>query len=343
VTEEIDIIEEVARTYGYNNIETKTRAAIDFSANVRTDLLQNEIREYLIGAGFNEILTIALQDEETAALAGKPAVKILNPVSAEMAALRTSLVTTALRVVQHNRNHGLKDLRLFEMGTVFRKNSVKEENSLENYPEEERLLTVLTGNNLPAGYGNSPRLVDLLDLKGELEALLTKFCLDNYRFIYYDTHDVLTEPGIGIEINGTYAGFFGKVRKELAAKLDIDDPVYICELSVRAIDAAWVRERKFTPLPKFPGVTRDLAFTVDASVPQEAVENTILQAGRPLCVGVILFDMYSGQQTGTGKKSLAYTVEFRSAENTLTDNEIDNVVSGIVESVRQKCNGVLRS
>ena len=117
ILEEIDIIEEVARVYGYNNIETKTHAAIDFSSNVRTDLVQSEIRDYLIGSGFNEVLAIGLQDEATLSLAGQPMIKVVNPVSAEMAALRTSLVPTALRIVKHNRNHGIKGLRLFEIGT----------------------------------------------------------------------------------------------------------------------------------------------------------------------------------------------------------------------------------
>jgi len=155
VLEEIDIIEEVARVYGYNNIETKTHAAIDFSSNVRTDLIQSEIRDYLIGSGFNEVLAICLQDEATLSLAGLPMVKVVNPVSAEMAALRTSLVPTALRIVQHNRNHGIKDLRLFEIGTIYLLNTDKLPNTLDAYIEEERLLLVLsgypgTGENLEA-------------------------------------------------------------------------------------------------------------------------------------------------------------------------------------------------
>ena len=327
ILEEIDVIEEVARVYGYNNIETKTHAAIDFSSNVRTDLLQDEIREYLIGSGFNEILAISLQDEETMSLAGKPLVKALNPVSAEMAALRTSLVTSALRIVKHNRNHGVKDLRLFEIGNIYLLNDGKALNSLDAYHEEERLLLVLSGNHAPVSYGIAARQVDILDLKGEVSALLSKFCLDNYRFIYYDTHEVLSEPCIGIEINGTYAGFFGKVRKQIADKLDIDEEVFVCELNIRAIRDGWVRDRKFSPLPKFPGVTRDLAFTVDAALPQKSVEDVIRQVGQPLLTNVVLFDMYSGQQTGMDKKSVAYTLEFQSPDHTLTEGEIDNALT----------------
>jgi phenylalanyl-tRNA synthetase beta chain len=343
ILEEIDIIEEVARVYGYNNIETKTHAAIDFSSNVRTNALQDEVREYLIGSGFNEILTIGLQDEATMSLSGRTLVKVINPVSAEMAALRTSLVTSALGIVKHNNNHGIKDLRLFELGNIHLFIDGKPSNSLEAYKEEERLLLLMNGNQMPVSYGNTARVVDMFDMKGEVTALLSKFCLDNYRFIYYDTNEVLSEPCVGIEINGTYAGFFGKVRKQIADKLDIDEAVYVCEMNIRALRDGWVRDRKFSPLPKFPSVTRDLAFTIDVTLPQNKVEDVIRQVGQPLCKSVVLFDSYSGQQTGKDKKSVAYALEFQSPDHTLTDDEIDRALAKIIETVQRQCNGVLRN
>jgi phenylalanyl-tRNA synthetase beta chain len=343
ILQEIDVIEEVARVYGYNNIETKTHAAIDFSSNVRTDALQDELREFLIGSGFNEILTIGLQDEATMSLAGKPLIKALNPVSAEMAALRTSLVTSAIGIVKHNRNHGTKDLRLFELGNIHLLIDGKASSSTEAYQEEERILLVISGNQAPVSYGNASRVVDMLDMKGEVSALLSKFCLDNYRFIYYDTHEVLSEPCVGIEINGTYAGFFGKIRKQIADELDIDEAVFVCEMNIRAIRDGWVRDRKFSPLPKFPSVARDLAFTVDVTLPQKNVEDVIRQVGRPLCTNVVLFDTYSGQQMGKDKKSIAYALNFQSSDHTLAEEEIDHALAKIIEAVQQQCNGVLRS
>jgi phenylalanyl-tRNA synthetase beta chain len=343
ILEEIDIIEEVARVYGYNNIETKTHAAIDFSSNVRTDLLQDEVREYLIGSGFNEVLAVGLQDETTLSLAGQSMVKAVNPVSAEMAVLRTSLVPSALRIVKHNKNHGIHDLRLFEIGNIHLLVAGKAPNTLEAYYEEERLLLVLSGHQAPASYGSAPRDVDVLDLKGEVTALLSKFCLDNYRFIYYDNEESLCEPSVSIEINGTYAGSFGRVRKQIAEKLGIDEVVFVCELKIRAMRDGWARDRKFSPLPKFPGVIRDLAFTIEAALPQNTVEEVIREVGHPLCTNVVLFDMYRGQQTGTEKKSLAYTLEFQSPDHTLTDSEVDDALKKIIEAVQRQCNGVLRS
>ncbi|MBN1397568.1 MAG: phenylalanine--tRNA ligase subunit beta [Bacteroidetes bacterium] len=342
IMEEIDIIEEVARIYGYNNIETKTHAAIDFSSNVRNDEFQNGIREFLIGSGFNEILTIGLQDEATMSLAGKKPVMAVNPVSAEMAALRTSLVTSALKVVKHNQNHGVKDLRLFEIGNIHLLTSEKALNSLESYKEEERLLLVISGNRQPACYGNISQPVDVLDIKGEVSVLLSKFCLDNYSFIYYDTHEILSEECVGIEINGTYAGFFGKIKKQIADKLDIDEAVFVCEINIETLRGGWVRDRKFSPLPKFPIVTRDLAFTVDVTLPQRNVEDVIREAGKPLCMNVVLFDTYTGEQTGKDKKSVAYDLEFQSPDHTLTEEEVDSVLKKIIEAVNERCKGVLR-
>jgi len=142
ISEEIDLIEEVARAYGYDNVETKTRTTVDFSKPLHTTLLQDEIRNYLIGAGFNEILTYSLQDRIKGHLMSDRAVEVLNPVSAEASVLRTSLVPGGLTVVQHNRSHGQKDLRMFEIGNVFGMHGDKPGETLDSYIEDERLFIV---------------------------------------------------------------------------------------------------------------------------------------------------------------------------------------------------------
>lgn len=341
--EEIDIVEEVARLYGYNNIETKTHSSIDFTSHVRTDLFEEEVRNYLCGAGFNEILTISLQDEVTARLAAQEPIKVLNAVSAGMEVLRTSLLPGALRVVLHNQNHGTKDLRLFEIGTVFSRQQELPPTELSSYREEQHLCLILSGFHDPLTYGVVQRKVDLYDIKGEVEAVLRKFNLDNYRFIYYDTHSPLLDMCIGIEVGGKSAGFFGKVKVEIATALELEEPVVACEVAMDVLRQHWVQERKFTPLPKFPSVMRDVAIVVEQSLPHATVEEAIRNAGRPLLQSVALFDVYSGAQLGSGKKSLAYALEFQSADHTLTDEEVEKAVEVILEAVRRQCGGVLRS
>ncbi|MCX6135225.1 MAG: phenylalanine--tRNA ligase subunit beta [Ignavibacteriales bacterium] len=343
IEEEIDLIEEIARAFGYDNIETKTRTTVDFGKPLRTKFLQDEIRSYLIGAGFNEMLTYSLQDRTKGHLMGDRAVEVLNPVSAEASVLRTSLVPGALTVVQHNRSHGRKDLRMFEIGNVFGLRGEKAGENLDAFLEEERILVVLCGHSGPAQYGTEHRSTDLFDLKGEVQALLSKFCLDKYRFISYDSASALIESALAVEINSTYAGFLGKVGKSIVQGFDIDDSVFVCELSVTELQKGWVTEKKLEPLPRFPGVHRDLAFVVSTATQHGTVAWSIREAGGTLLTDLVLFDMYVGDQVGAGSKSLAYSLEFQPMDRTLTDSEIDAVVTRIVQHVELTCNAKLRA
>jgi phenylalanyl-tRNA synthetase beta chain len=343
VGQEIDLIEEVARVYGYNNIETRTISSIDFSNAVIADRVETDIRNYFSNDGFNEMVANSLQDAATAALPGLPTVKMLNPVSVEMSTMRTSLIPGALQIVRHNRNHGNKHLRLFELGKVYTVGQSTRGESLEGFQEEDRLLILMSGKPVTAGTGIQLHETDILDLKGEVEAFLTKVCLDKYRFISYDTRSALTDSTISIEINAISAGVLGRVKGELTTKFDIDDPVFVCELALEILSKGMQSERKYVPLPKFPSVTRDLAFVVDGSVTQQSLEQTIRESGKPLLASVVLFDEYRDDKIGAGKKSLAYALEFQSQDHTLTDRESDQLITRIVDAARRECGAVLRS
>jgi len=333
----------VARAYGYDKIETKTRTTIDFTKPLNTGSLQESLRDYFIGAGFNEMLTYSLQDKAKGLMTGERAVEVLNPVSAEASVLRTSLIPGALTVVKHNRAHGLNDLRLFEIGNVFALKGEKPTDDLADFLEDERILMVMSGSVVPQQYGSEHRGVDFFDLKGEVQALLSKFCLDKYRFISYDTAGALIESALAVEINGTYAGLLGKVGKSISERFDIDDAIFVCEMRVSALVGRRTAEKKLTPLPRFPSVDRDLAFVVDSVVQHETVERTIREAGGTLLANVVLFDLYQGDQVGAGKKSLAYSLEFQPLDRTLTDREIDAEVNRIVQRVEEACKAKLRA
>lgn len=342
LVEEIDLVEEVARIYGYDNIETKTRTMIDFSKPLETKDFNDDVRSYLAGAGFHEIMTFSLQDKASASLTGEQYIEVLNPVSVEAECLRMSLVPGVLQVVQHNRSHGQKDVRLFEIGDVFSRKRNKAPETLDDVHEEHRLLVLLTGRKLPQVFGADSRNIDLFDLKGEIEAFLSKFLLDKYRFISYDNHSALTELGLTVEINGTYAGFLGKVKKSILEKFEIEDDVFVCELKLSVLKSNHCTEKKFSLLPRYPKVSRDLAFIVDQSLAQEKIESSIRDAGGALLEQIRLFDVYVGEQIGYGKKSLAYALEFQPKEKTLTDKEIDEIIKTIVARVEKKYNARLR-
>jgi phenylalanyl-tRNA synthetase beta chain len=196
---------------------------------------------------------------------------------------------------------------------------------------------------VPQQYGSEHRGLDFYDLKGEVQALLSKFCLDKYRFISYDTASALIEGALAVEINGSYAGLLGKIGKSIAERFDIDDAVFVCELRACALEASWMSEKKLNPLPRFPSVHRDLAFVVDSDMPHEVVARTIREAGGTLLANLVLFDLFQGDQVGAGKKSLAYSLEFQPLDRTLTDREIDAEVNRIVERVEEACKAKLRA
>jgi phenylalanyl-tRNA synthetase beta chain len=342
VKEEIDLIEEVARVHGYDAIETRTATVVNFGTEPPPPDLAQSLRQYLQGAGFNEVIASSLQRSWVAELSGRQTVQVLNPVSLDMATLRTSLIPGALEVIRHNMNVNRRDFRFFEIGKTYERTGA-DPADLSSYREEEWLLLVLSGMKDPARHGGTNRPVDFFDLRGEVEALLAKFSLDKVRFVCYDSERPLSAENLGIEIHGTYAGLLGKVSKKISDRFDIGQEVYFCELKLGALAAGWPGERRFRALPRFPAVVRDLAFTVDVGLPYARLEEEIRRAGGDLLAGLELFDVFSGQQLGEGRKSLALTLTFQPLDHTLTDEEASDVVARIVESVRQSCGAELRA
>ena len=342
LVQEIDLIEEVARMVGYDAIDTTMRATIDFSTHSEGPDVRSRFRSHFVGAGFNEILAPSLQSRPVARLEGQEPIEVLNPVSQEMSALRTSLLPGVLQVIRHNMNQSSKDLRFFEFGHVFGW-SGKDWGTLDDVQEEERLLVALTGSRpvLRAGLGGEP--YSIFDIKGELEAFLSKFFLDNNRLICYDSEETLTVENVGVEIQGTYAGHFGMVRREVCARFDIDQDVYVAELVVGRLKEHFSGKRSFSSLPRYPSVRRDLAFIVAEPVPSGDVESAIRRSAGEILESVELFDLYTGAPLDAGKKSLAYTLVFQPTDRTLTDADVDAVVASIVRGVRQACGGELRA
>ncbi len=343
IGQEIDIVEEIARIHGYDNIETRTKAAIDFSTRAGEAKLSDVVRTVMVGFGYNEIMTLSLQKAEVAALMSETPIRVLNPVSAEMQALRPSLIPEGLEVVRLNLHRSRQTLRLFEVGTVFSLREGGSTTERDDYQEEERLMIVQTGQRSPAAFDGVPPGIDLLDIKGDVEALLRRLHLDNYRFIPYDARKALTEQAMSIEINGQAVGTLGEIRPDVAARADVEAPVYVCELTLGMLGDGLRIDRQYSPLPRYPSVQRDLAFVVPVGVSNASLEGTIREAAGPLLESISLFDTYTGEQVGAGKKSMAYALVFRSAEGTLKDSDVDARVRGIIDRVSREHEAELRS
>jgi phenylalanyl-tRNA synthetase beta chain len=341
---EIDLSEEVARIHGYDKIETKMETVLKLPSRPMRADYTDSIRDFLVGEGYLEIVTNSLQRNSTATLGGSPAVEILNPISEDMAALRTSLIPGALDVIRYNINHGAEDLKLFEIGNVFRMGSVYEKGPyFDAYVEEERILMVQTGLSNAPGWDGTDRRTDFFDLKGSTERLLSKISLDKFRFIYYSTTNTLTEFSVDIEFNGSYAGFLGKLKPDTSMSFGVDQEVYVVELLVKPLTENYQEKPTFRSLPKYPPVLRDLAFVVDESVTVAELLEGIRSSGGDLLKRIRLFDVYAGDQVERGKKSCAFSLEFLSPDRTLTEEEVEKATQQVIQSVGEKFRARLRS
>lgn len=312
LTREIDLVEEIARVIGIEAVPSREQArfAGGSEADRRADQAMR-LRRLLAAQGFNEARGLTLISER--ALAGFPvegALRVRNPLNEDQVVLRPSLIPGLLEAVARNVRGGVRNLRLFEVGRVFRA-GVREERTA--------LALVLTGDAFPASWRDSkPRAADFFDLKGALAAL-------NLGEL---TFKAITHPALALAVEirsgDTVLGLAGQLLPARARELDAPAAVLVAELEIDLLDAAPLRAR-FADLPKFPAVTRDIAMLAPVETPHERIEATLREAKEPLLAGVELFDVFtdpSGQRIPADKKSLAYALTYRAADKTLTADEV---------------------
>jgi phenylalanyl-tRNA synthetase beta chain len=344
ITQEIDLIEEVARLHGYDNIEIDPRASIQFPDTIEARPIVDSIREWLIGNGYYEVVSNSMQARSLAAMTSNNAVEVANPLSMDMAALRTSLVPSALQIVKNNIYHGTANMRFFEIGKAYFTDSHKPDGQwVPGYREEQHLIVVLSGaaDQISWSQGAS-RKADIYDLKGVVEVLCEKISLDKFKFIPYTTSNALSDLGLSIEIYGKNQGFLGKIRRDILKQFDIEQDVFIAEINLERSTNDVQASKKFKPLPEYPSVLRDLALITDDALPVSDLLQAIYEVGGSLLVNVELFDIYRGNQVPQGKKSLAFALEFQSLEKTLSQEDIDAVMNKIIGHVSLKFNASLR-
>jgi phenylalanyl-tRNA synthetase beta chain len=212
---------------------------------------------------------------------------------------------------------------------------------VEGYREEERVAFLLTGRAGPRHWSGTERWADIYDLKGAVGDLLERLSLDKAHVISYSAFDGLTEDTLAVEIHGATAGTFGRVRSEVVNLFGIEQEVFVAELDVRMLKGEM--GRVYRPLPRYPKVSRDVAFVVSAEVPAGKMVEVIRRAGGELLQQVEVFDVYQGDRLPQGKKSLAFSLELLSREGTLVDAQIDAAVQSVVRAVEEECGATLRS
>jgi len=342
VEREIDLIEEIARINGYDNIPPVERVTSPLESSVDQMETLNSLRAKMIGFGFNEIMNNSLQPLETAQETGDPIV-LMNPLNAEMSVLRTSLIPGGLDTVRHNINNGEKDLRLFETGHVI--NKVGESlNSFENISEESALAVIITGRASEKTWSSAERHFDIFDLKGYLNSLLETYInTKKLSYIYNEEKAGIYEYSVDIFAGDEKLGRYGKISDSFAAKYDIKQVVFCAELFVNCIQRNSDKLRKYTPLLKYPKIVRDMALIFDSSVRYGDISGFIRKNSSSLLKNVDLFDKYENEKVlGEGKVSLAFTLEFFDKERTLTEEEVEKEFSGLINKVTKQFNAVLR-
>ncbi|MGE5354269.1 MAG: phenylalanine--tRNA ligase subunit beta [Acidobacteriota bacterium] len=342
IEREIDLIEEIARIYGYDRIPTVEKISITLGGKTDESAFKDTLRDVANGLGFYEIISNSLQSKETASLTGNP-VEMLNPLSVDMAALRTSLLPGALLAVGKNLNVGEKNLKLFEIGHVFNKLSEGEIKSFKDFSETPDMMFTVTGKAGTVSWFSKERAFDIYDLKGIVNSFLEKICLDN---VLVDSYNLVENKNYEYTFEKRYkdqvVGQGGLVRKDVLKKFDISQEVYCFEFDLDALAAIPVPQKKFKGLLKFPKVLRDCAFILDKKVTSQEVISLIYKSSSDLLKKAELFDIFESRNLGPGKRSMAFSLEYYDENRTLKDEEVDKDFNRAIEAVIKQLNAEFR-
>lgn len=346
VSREIDLIEEIARLRGYDNIPTTMPTGdVPTPPSTAKSELREQVKTYLIASGMMEAINYSFYDSQVfdrirleASDGARDALKIRNPLSEEMSIMRTTLVPSLLENAQRNRNYRVENIQLFEMSKVFVPNK---DSQLPNEPE--RVAGVIAGNIGSGVHGDPYRAADFFDIKGVVEGLLDVCGISDYTIAA--TRHPIFHPGrnVSIAVNEQHLGIFGEAHPEVLENYDLGFKAYLFELDFEVLADAADPTRRVEPISIYPSVNRDIAIVVDADIPASDPVELICAAGGVLVKSVRLFDLYIGDQVANGKKSLAYAIEYSSPTETLTDEQVDRVHERIVKRLSGELGGALRS
>ncbi|MEY9333827.1 phenylalanyl-tRNA synthetase beta chain [Pseudomonas protegens] len=334
---EVDLIEELARLYGYNRLPVRypqARLAPQAKAEAEGDL--PALRRLLVARGYQEAITYSFIDPKLFELfnPGVEPLLLANPISADMAAMRSSLWPGLVKALQHNLNRQQDRVRMFESGLRF-------VGQLEGLKQQPMLAGVVCGSRLPEGWAQGRDGVDFFDVKADVEAVLGfAGALDAFTVVP-GKHPAL-HPGqtARIERDGREVGFLGAIHPELAKNLGLDRPVYVFELVLSEV--AQGRLPKFHELSRFPEVRRDLALLADRDVAASAVLDVIRENAGEWLTDLRLFDVYQGKGIDPHRKSLAVGLTWQHPSRTLNDDEVNSTTQNILTSLEQRLNATLR-
>lgn len=343
---EIDLIEEIARLYGYHRIPvTLPLGRVGPEKKRKGEKLAQKVRSILTACGFWETINYSFLSPQTIAklklMPPDPRWRLLmikNPLSEEHSAMRTTLIPGLLQTVKHNFNRQNLDLKLFELGRVFFPREGEE------LPEEiEMLAGVISGLREEESWHKTREECDFYDLKGAIEALLEGIGVKEYQFLPHPPEPFL-HPGKSahIAVKNKVLGLMGELHPDVGEQFELMQRVFIFELNFSNLQELAEEKRAFQPLPRFPAVIRDLSFMVEEKILARDLMAEIWAGGGELIKEVRLFDLYRGKPVPPGRKSLAFRIKYQHPERTLTDEEVNEVHQKIIGLLKEKFGGELR-
>lgn len=354
VTRPCDVVEEILRIYGYNNVETPSRVSATLSRKTAVDesyALQELVSEQLTAEGFHEILNNSLSAasyyEDNGVFAPEGCVRVINPLSGDLSTMRRTLLYGGLETLSHNINRRASDLRLYEFGNVYERNPEKvstAEAPLAPFHEEPRLDLWMTGNAGAASWNAPASELTVFDLKAVVLNILRRAGLTETALVQTQAKDEIFAARLDLSLRtGKTIASLGVLSRAVLKKFDIGQEVYYATIDWHALMKGVSKmEITFTPLPKTQAVRRDLALLLDSAIPFSRVEEVIRRAERKLLGEVRLFDVYEGDKLPEGKKSYAVTMTLQDAEKTLADKQIDAVMARITAALAKELGAELR-
>lgn len=339
VNREIDVIEEILRVYGYNNIAftKKLNATVANSSRTEDFKLQNLTANLLTAHGFNEMMANSLTTPDYVQLSevlnAEFNVTMLNPLSNDLSAMRQSLLFSGLEAVSYNINRRNSDLRLFEFGKSYHKFP-------SGYEEKKHLTLFMTGNRASENWTQAEKPTDFFYFKGYVQSIFSRLGVEKIQYKPLES-DVFSE-GIGLGNNSENFVEFGVLKKNILKHFDIKQEVLFADFNWDAILKAVSAKIKFQEIPKYPEVRRDLALLVDESVSFESIYNLARQSEKSLLKEVSLFDVYQGKNLPEGKKSYAVSFVIQDATKTLTDEQTEKILGKIQKNLENQLGAELR-
>lgn len=348
ITRDVDLIEEVARLYGYDNIPTSLIQGVTTPGSLtREQRIRRTLRALLTGSGLHEVSTYSFTHPDQIAQfqgmypAAQP-VKLAMPMSEERSTLRTSLIPHLLDTAAYNRNRNTNDVAIFEIGKVF----VSSEERLTTLPDELLMLGILwTGKRSGEHWGGKAQAVDFYDLKGIFETVIADLGIQGLRYSAAQPDGF--HPGRTAEITivsergVTLVGRIGQLHPSLQQAKDLDD-TYVLEVELQPLFDHVDFGIAYDPLPKYPAIGRDMAIVVNRDVPVGDILAKVRETAAALLESIEVFDLYTGERLGTDKKSVAFALVYRHSDRTLTDEEVSELHGSVVRVLEETFSAELR-